>query len=45
MSIIDLLIADLQVDQLSEVQLMSMASRLIDIAIEKINGGSNNEEE
>lgn len=45
MSIIDLLIADLQVDQLNEVQLMTMASRLIDIAIEKINGGSNNEEE
>lgn len=45
MSIVDLLIADLQVDQLNEVQLLTMASRLIDIAIEKINGGSNNEEE
>lgn len=36
MNIIDLLINELQVDQLNEVQLMSLATRLIDIAIEKI---------
>lgn len=42
MNIIDLLISDLQVDELNEVQLMTMASRLIDIAIEKIAERENN---
>lgn len=36
MDIIDLLVNELDVEQLNEVQLMSLASRLLDIAVNKI---------
>ena len=47
MSIVDLLINELQVDDLSDIQLMTLACRLLDIAIEKLNNKEiiDNEEE
>ena len=38
MTIIDLIVNDLELESLSSIQLMQLASRIIDCAVEKLNG-------